>query len=177
AREPELDERIERCARLIQIVDPVVILDELAALPRHTRTDDERTRGLYDRRGDRGADLVPVVLAGHFAEGTDLTDDVAESEQPLWLGQVGCAPLPNDELAARLSALVYDGIPLGGQHGELECRPGNENSLQVVAKEEDAFVARCRDHIERVHGTLVQRETEFEVLDKEALAVVAELRQ
>src|SRR5690606_41857921 len=49
--------------------------------------------------------------------------------------------------------------------------------LQVVAKEEDTIVPRCRDHIERVHGTLVQRETEFEVLEKEALAVVADLRQ
>src|SRR5690606_39132244 len=62
-REPELDERIERRARLIQIVDPVVVPDELRALPREARAHDKRTCRLYDRGGDCGAHFIALMLA------------------------------------------------------------------------------------------------------------------
>src|SRR5690606_31055567 len=176
-RKSDLDEWIERRTRLIQIIDPVVVPDELPALPRETRADDERARRLYDRRRDCGADLVAVVLAGDFSQSIELADEVAELEQPLGPRQVRRVPIREDELAPGLAALLREARHQGARHIDSERRARDEHVLQIVADEKHAIVPRRRDHIERVSTAFVQREAEFEVLEKEALAVVADLRQ
>lgn len=107
------------------------------------------------------------MLTGHFTQRVQLPGERPVSERPLRPNQIGCVTRTHGIFPRRIGDRRDAGY--GGS-------AGYEDVLQVVTEEEDPVVAGRRDQVECIRVAVVKREPQLQVLQKDALAVVADAR-
>src|SRR5262249_25455533 len=147
-------------------------IDDGGALPGNSKIGTPGAPQVSEGNSDRCADLIAVIVAGNLVQVVQLPGQAAVFESPFRAREVGDLPRA---LGQRLLDR-WDIHPGRWSRGESRARSADKDILQVAAVEKNAIVAWACDQAEGVQVAFEQGDPWIQVLDEEALAVIAELR-